>query len=79
MNFFYSEIKTNLENTKQLEKDFTEERSRYQSLLSKHLQLEERHKDLKEEMNVTIVRKIFLLCMATEADLTVLKSSYAVL
>ncbi|XP_027900326.1 unconventional myosin-Va-like isoform X1 [Xiphophorus couchianus] len=50
-----AEIKTNLENTKQLEKDFTEERSRYQSLLSKHLQLEERHKDLKEEMNVTII------------------------
>ncbi|PWA30523.1 hypothetical protein CCH79_00015367 [Gambusia affinis] len=50
-----AEIKTNLENTKQLEKDLTEERSRYQSLLSEHLQLEERHKDLKEEMNVTII------------------------
>lgn len=46
-----------MENAKQLEKDLTEERSRYQSLLSEHLHLEERHKDLKEEMNVSIVRK----------------------
>ncbi|MED6279635.1 Unconventional myosin-Va [Characodon lateralis] len=49
------EVKTNLENTKQLEKDLTEERSRYQNLLSEHLQLEERHKDLKEEMSVSII------------------------
>ncbi|KAM9753748.1 LOW QUALITY PROTEIN: unconventional myosin-Va-like [Menidia menidia] len=43
-----TEIKTNSENTKQLEKDLAEERSRYQSLLSEHLHLEERHRDLKE-------------------------------
>ncbi|XP_067446055.1 unconventional myosin-Va-like isoform X1 [Thunnus thynnus] len=48
------ETKTNMENTKQMEKDLTEERSRYQSLLSEHLHLEERHRDLKEEMNVSI-------------------------
>ncbi|KAM9854202.1 unconventional myosin-Va-like [Aulostomus maculatus] len=47
-------IKTNVQNTKQLEKDLTEERSRYQSLLSEHLQLEELHKDLKEEMSLSI-------------------------
>ncbi|KAM7414758.1 hypothetical protein PAMA_019528 [Pampus argenteus] len=49
-----AETKTNMENTKQLEKDLTEERSRYQSLLSDHLHLEERHRDLNEEMNVRI-------------------------
>ncbi|XP_039989596.1 unconventional myosin-Va-like [Xiphias gladius] len=49
-----TEIKTNIENTKQLEKDLTDERSRYQSLLSEHLHLEERHRDLKEEMNFSI-------------------------
>ncbi|XP_026221409.1 unconventional myosin-Va-like [Anabas testudineus] len=49
-----TEITTNIENTKQLEKDLTEERARYQSLLSEHLHLEERHKDLKEEMNLDI-------------------------
>ncbi|XP_018521855.1 unconventional myosin-Va [Lates calcarifer] len=49
-----TEIKTNTENTKQLEKDLTEERSRYQSLLSEHLHLEERHKELKEEMDFNI-------------------------
>ncbi|KAM3869682.1 unconventional myosin-Va-like [Diretmus argenteus] len=46
-----TEIKTNVENTEQLEKDLTEERTRYQSLLSEYLHLEERHGDLKEEMN----------------------------
>ncbi|CAN9499418.1 unnamed protein product [Ophioblennius macclurei] len=46
-----TDIKTNNENTKQLEKDLSEERSRYQSLLSEHLHLEERHKDLQEEMD----------------------------
>uniref|UniRef100_A0A7N8X613 Myosin VA n=1 Tax=Mastacembelus armatus TaxID=205130 RepID=A0A7N8X613_9TELE len=38
----------------QLEKDLSEERSRYQSLLSEHLHLEERHRDLKEDMNFSI-------------------------
>ncbi|KAF3688717.1 Unconventional myosin-Va Dilute myosin heavy chain [Channa argus] len=49
-----TEIKTNIENTKQLEKELTEERSRYQSLLIDNLHLEERHKDLKEEMHLSI-------------------------
>ncbi|XP_072242124.1 unconventional myosin-Va-like [Leuresthes tenuis] len=48
-----TEIKTNSENTKQLERDLNEERSRYQSLLSEHLHLEERHRDLKEEMSLS--------------------------
>ncbi|XP_069384282.1 unconventional myosin-Va-like isoform X1 [Paralichthys olivaceus] len=48
-----TEIKTNVENTKQLEKDLTEERSRYQSLLSEHLHLEERQRDLKEKMELS--------------------------
>lgn len=39
-----------------MEKDLTEERARYQSLLSEHLHLEERHRDLKEEMSLNIVR-----------------------
>uniref|UniRef100_A0A3P9DQS3 Unconventional myosin-Va n=1 Tax=Maylandia zebra TaxID=106582 RepID=A0A3P9DQS3_9CICH len=47
-----SEIQTNAENTKQLEEDLTEERSRYQSLLSEYLHLEERHRDLKEQMDL---------------------------
>uniref|UniRef100_A0AAQ6AR26 Myosin VAb n=1 Tax=Amphiprion ocellaris TaxID=80972 RepID=A0AAQ6AR26_AMPOC len=50
-----TEIKTNVDNTKQLEKDLTEERSRYQTLLSEHLHLEERHRDLKEEMDLNIL------------------------
>ncbi|XP_071752801.2 unconventional myosin-Va-like isoform X1 [Centroberyx gerrardi] len=49
-----TESKTSVENTKQLEKDLTEERSRYQSLLSEYLHLEERHGDLKEEMNISM-------------------------
>ncbi|XP_041853636.1 unconventional myosin-Va-like [Melanotaenia boesemani] len=49
-----TEIKTSSENTRQLEKDLNEERSRYQSLLSEHLHLEERHRDLKEEMSFNI-------------------------
>ncbi|KAM6926565.1 unconventional myosin-Va-like [Lycodopsis pacificus] len=49
-----TDIKTNVENAKQLERDLTEERSRYQSLLSEHLHLEERHRDVKEEMDLSI-------------------------
>ncbi|KAM4619301.1 unconventional myosin-Va-like [Polymixia lowei] len=45
-----TEINAILENAKQQEKGLTEERSRYQSLLSEYLQLEERHGDLKEKM-----------------------------
>lgn len=55
-NCFDPEIQTNVENTKQLEQDLTEERSRYQSLLSEHLHLEERHRDLKEQMDLNTVR-----------------------
>lgn len=55
-NCFDPEIQTNTENTKQLEQDLTEERSRYQSLLSEHLHLEERHRDLKEQMDLNTVR-----------------------
>uniref|UniRef100_A0A8C4HTT2 Myosin VAb n=1 Tax=Dicentrarchus labrax TaxID=13489 RepID=A0A8C4HTT2_DICLA len=51
-----TDVETNFENTKQMEKDLTEERSRYQNLLSEHLHLEERHRDLKEEINLSIVR-----------------------
>lgn len=40
---------------KQMEKDLNEERSRYQNLLSDHLNLEERHRDLQEEMNLSSV------------------------
>ncbi|XP_066557467.1 unconventional myosin-Va [Amia ocellicauda] len=43
-----------LEETKQLETDLNEERSRYQNLLSEHLRLEERYDDLKEEMTLTV-------------------------
>uniref|UniRef100_A0A667ZAJ5 Myosin VAb n=1 Tax=Myripristis murdjan TaxID=586833 RepID=A0A667ZAJ5_9TELE len=51
-----TDTKVNVENTKQLEKDLTEERARYQKLLSEYLQLEERHGDLKGEMNDNTVR-----------------------
>lgn len=61
-NCFVSEIKTNVENTKQVEKDLTDERSRYQGLLSEHLHLEERHRDLKEKMDLSIVRNFINLC-----------------
>lgn len=52
----FSEIKTNVENTKQLEKELTEERSRYQDLLGEYLNLEERNRDLTEEMEPPMVR-----------------------
>uniref|UniRef100_A0A665W069 Myosin VAb n=1 Tax=Echeneis naucrates TaxID=173247 RepID=A0A665W069_ECHNA len=60
--FFFAEIKTDSEYTKQMEKNLSEERSRYQNLLSEHLHLEERHKDLKEQMDLSIVR-IFILTL----------------
>uniref|UniRef100_A0A3Q3J0W0 Myosin VAb n=1 Tax=Monopterus albus TaxID=43700 RepID=A0A3Q3J0W0_MONAL len=66
------EIKTKIENTKQLEKDLSEERSRYQSLLSEHLDLEERHRDLKDEMN--LVRNLFWLHLSFQ----VARSSLAI-
>ncbi|XP_074534427.1 unconventional myosin-Va-like isoform X2 [Halichoeres trimaculatus] len=49
-----SEIKTNTGITKQAERELAEERSRYQSLLSEHLDLEERHKDLRAEMDINL-------------------------
>lgn len=45
------------EHTKQMEKTLSEERCRYQDLLSQHLHLEEQHQDLKEEMNLAKVRR----------------------
>ena len=42
-----------------MEKDLTEERSRYQGLLSEHRHLEQRHRDLKEKMDLSIVRNLF--------------------
>lgn len=41
--------------TRQLEMDLNEERSRYQNLLSEHLRLEEKYDDLKEEMALSSV------------------------
>uniref|UniRef100_A0A665W0R5 Myosin VAb n=1 Tax=Echeneis naucrates TaxID=173247 RepID=A0A665W0R5_ECHNA len=52
--FYLYKIKTDSEYTKQMEKNLSEERSRYQNLLSEHLHLEERHKDLKEQMDLSI-------------------------
>lgn len=45
------------EHTKQMEKILSEERCRYQNLLSEHLHLEEQHRDLMEEMNLSKVRR----------------------
>uniref|UniRef100_A0A3B3QCH2 Unconventional myosin-Va n=1 Tax=Paramormyrops kingsleyae TaxID=1676925 RepID=A0A3B3QCH2_9TELE len=42
------------EQTKELENDLNEERTRYQNLLSEHLRLEERYDDLKEEITLTV-------------------------
>lgn len=52
-----AEINANFGDKKQLEMDLSEERSRYQNLLSEHLELEERHKDLKDEMKSMSVPK----------------------
>ncbi|XP_067090448.1 unconventional myosin-Va-like isoform X1 [Osmerus mordax] len=49
-----SEIKAEVANSQQMERDLTEERSRYQSLLSEHLHLEERYGDLKDEMRLSV-------------------------
>ena len=51
----WSEIKAEVANSQQLERDLREERSRYQSLLSEHLHLEERYGDLKDEMRLSVV------------------------
>uniref|UniRef100_A0A7N6FEG4 Myosin VAb n=1 Tax=Anabas testudineus TaxID=64144 RepID=A0A7N6FEG4_ANATE len=72
---FVLEITTNIENTKQLEKDLTEERARYQSLLSEHLHLEERHKDLKEEMNLDIRQELESENKKLKQDLNELRKS----
>lgn len=47
--------KTLAEETKQLECELNEERSRYQNLLTEHRRLEDRHDDLKEEMTLMVV------------------------
>ncbi|XP_051776611.1 unconventional myosin-Va isoform X2 [Erpetoichthys calabaricus] len=44
-----------VEETKQIECELNEERSRYQNLLTEHLHLEARYEDLKEEMTLTMV------------------------
>ncbi|XP_033823804.1 unconventional myosin-Va-like [Periophthalmus magnuspinnatus] len=53
-----AEIDANFGDKKQLEMDLTEERSRYQNLLSEHLELEERHRDLKEEISSLTMPKL---------------------
>lgn len=48
-----------------MEKTLTEERCRYQNLLSEHLHLEEQHRDLKEEMNLAKVRRTLWITAAS--------------
>uniref|UniRef100_A0A8C0BSN5 Unconventional myosin-Va n=1 Tax=Buteo japonicus TaxID=224669 RepID=A0A8C0BSN5_9AVES len=45
-----------VEETKQLELDLNDERLRYQNLLNEFSRLEERYDDLKDEMNLMVVR-----------------------
>ncbi|CAL9696916.1 unnamed protein product [Knipowitschia caucasica] len=53
-----AEVNANFGDKKLLEMDLNEERSRYQNLLSEHLELEERHRDLKEELsNVSLTKR----------------------
>ncbi|XP_061577625.1 unconventional myosin-Va-like isoform X2 [Cololabis saira] len=47
----------NFDNNQQLEKNLTEERSRYQSLLGEHLDLEDQHRRLQEEMDLSAVEQ----------------------
>uniref|UniRef100_A0A3Q1F1P5 Unconventional myosin-Va-like n=1 Tax=Acanthochromis polyacanthus TaxID=80966 RepID=A0A3Q1F1P5_9TELE len=70
-----TEIKTSVDNTKQLEKDLTEERSRYQTLLSEHLHLEERHRDLKEEMDLNMRNELESENKKLKQDLNELRRS----
>ncbi|XP_077372230.1 unconventional myosin-Va-like [Festucalex cinctus] len=49
-----TEIKAKVENTEKLQKELSEERSRYQNLLGEHLHLQELHKDLKEELELRL-------------------------
>ncbi|XP_077568267.1 unconventional myosin-Va-like [Stigmatopora nigra] len=49
-----TEIKAEVENIGKLEEELAEERSRYQNLLSEHLQLQELHEDLKEELQLRL-------------------------
>ncbi|XP_061679061.1 unconventional myosin-Va-like [Syngnathoides biaculeatus] len=49
-----TEIKVLVENTEKLQEELIEERSRYQTLLSEHLHLQELHKDLKEELELRL-------------------------
>lgn len=48
-----------------MEKTLTEERCRYQNLLSEHLHLEEQHRDLREEMNLANVRRALWITAAS--------------
>ncbi|XP_019712516.1 unconventional myosin-Va-like [Hippocampus comes] len=49
-----TEINAQVESTEKLQRELTEERSRYQNLLSEHLHLQELHKDLKEELELRL-------------------------
>ncbi|XP_068595560.1 unconventional myosin-Va-like [Brachionichthys hirsutus] len=49
-----ADLRSNMGDARRLEKDLTEERSRYQTLLSEHLSLEERHRDLNDEMSISV-------------------------
>lgn len=62
---FPAEPRTTDEHTKQMEKTLTEERCRYQNLLSEHLHLEEQNRDLKEEMYLTNVLKTLWITSAS--------------
>lgn len=66
---FPAEPRVTDEHTKQMEKTLSEERSRYQNLLSEHLHLEEQHRDLKEEINLAKVLRT-LSITATKSHLT---------
>uniref|UniRef100_A0A8C9SUL4 Unconventional myosin-Va n=1 Tax=Scleropages formosus TaxID=113540 RepID=A0A8C9SUL4_SCLFO len=65
------------EETRQLENELNEERSRYQNLLSEHLRLEERYDDLKEQMSLTLVRLSITLKSAVGPSLALFFPPYS--
>ena len=66
--FVVAESQAALETNRQLEKELLEERAHYQSLLSEHLQLEERHGDLQDKMNrSSAVRCLYAVLTFTHA------------
>uniref|UniRef100_A0A6Q2ZAW1 Myosin VAb n=1 Tax=Esox lucius TaxID=8010 RepID=A0A6Q2ZAW1_ESOLU len=52
----HPDTEAHAEDRRWLDRDLSEERRRYQSLLSEYAQLEGRYADLKEEMTLTVVR-----------------------